>query len=390
MSQPENNGKQHKTGMSRRGFLTKAVLGGAAAAVAGVAPAFVKSANASSGSLVLYSWSDYVYQDMIDAFTKKTGIKVTLATYGTNDEVLNKLRASNGKGFDIVMPSVTYGAQWYKNGDLLMPLDESKINADGCYDDMWESSKSLGAIHRRHRYLCPFNWGTEAITYDSTKVKIPYGELSYGDLWRPEFAGNVTMRAHSGLIGIGLYLDAIGQVPSDRMRDTYKDPESMRRVYAACTDFAIKNKKSLRQFWSNAQETTNAFTQNGCVIGQTWDGPANRLTQETDGKIRYMAPKEGALTWMDSMGIPSGAENVEQAYAWINWYYTPEAGAMHANNSGYNSCAKGSEKFLKPEMKAFFASAYPGGTGKDLWWYPIEPAWFVSIRNEFRDKLLAS
>ena len=112
--------------LSRRNFLKKAVVGGVAAAAMSVAPAFVRNARSSSGSLVLYSWSDYIYQDMIDAFTKKTGIKVTMATYGSNDEVLNKLRAAKGAGFDIVMPSVTYGEQWYKNGDLLLPLDESK------------------------------------------------------------------------------------------------------------------------------------------------------------------------------------------------------------------------------------------------------------------------
>lgn len=376
--------------LSRRNFLKKAMAGGVAAAAMSVAPAFVRNARSSSGSLVLYSWSDYIYQDMIDAFTKKTGIKVTLATYGSNDEVLNKVRASKGAGFDIVMPSVTYGPQWYKHGDLLQPLDESKVNVSGCYPDMWESSKDLGGVHRRKRYLIPFNWGTEAITYDSTRVNIPYGQLSYGDLWRPEFSGNAVMRAHSGLLGVGLYLDAIGEVPSDRMRVTYQDEKEMRRVYEACTNFAIKHKKSLRQFWSNAQETTNAFMQNGCEIGQTWDGPANRMYQETKGKIRYMAPKEGALTWMDSMGIPKGAENVEQAYAWINWYYTPEAGAMHANNSGYNSCAKDADKHLKPEMKQFFEMAYPGGPAKDLWWYPTEPTWFASVRNEYRDKFLAS
>lgn len=374
--------------LSRRNFLKNAFVGGVAATAMSVAPAFVRNARSSSGSLVLYSWSDYIYQDMIDAFTKKTGIKVTLATYGSNDEVLNKLRAAKGAGFDIVMPSVTYGEQWYKNGDLLLPLDESKIHVDGCYPDMWESSKKLGGVHRRKRYLVPFNWGTEAITFDSSKAAIS-GQPSYGDMWKPEYAGNVTMRAHSGLIGIGLYLDAIGKLPSNRMLDTYEDEAAMRRIYAECTKFAIEHKKSLRQFWSNAQETTNSFMQNGCVIGQTWDGPANRMFQETSGKICYAAPREGALTWMDSMGIPSGAENVEQAYAWINWYYTPEAGAMHANSSGYNSCAKGSDDLLKPEMKKFFKMAYPNGA-KDLWWYPTEPTWFVSIRNEFRDKLLAA
>ncbi len=385
---PGQTAGKNPANLGRRNFIKKACTFAAAGAAMPFAPAIVRNAGASSGNLVLYSWSDYIHQEMLDAFTKETGIKVTLATYGSNDEVLNKLRAAKGSGFDIVMPSVTYGPQWYKHGTLLQPLDESRINVDGCDPVMYEASAKRGGVHRRKRYLIPFNWGTEAITFNTEKVN-PKGQPSYGDLWNPEYKGNVACRAHSGLIGIGLYLDAIGKVPSNRMQVTYESEKEMRRVYEACTQFAVKNKKHLRQFWSNAQETTNAFMQNNCLIGQTWDGPANRMFQESRGKIKYMAPREGALTWMDSMGIPAGAENIEQAYAWINWYYSPGAGAMHANASGYNSCAKGADKLLKPEMKTFFSMAYPNGA-EDLWWYPTEPAWFVSVRNEFRDRFLAA
>jgi spermidine/putrescine transport system substrate-binding protein len=390
MSNVKRDTTSGKGTLTRRDFLRQSAAGAAVFATASVGPWFVRNALCSSGTLVLYSWSDYIYQDMIDDFEKKTGIKVKLVTYGTNDEVLNKLRTSQAKGFDIVMPSVTYGEQYYKHEGLLMPLDESIINVSGCKADMWSASENLGGTHRRKRYLIPFNWGTEAVTFDSDAVTIPYGELSYGSIWQPEFEGKVTVRAHSSLLGIGLYLDAIGKVPSNRMLDTYETPEKMRAVYEECTKFAIENKKQLKAFWSNAQETTNAYMQNGCVIGQTWDGPAGRLYKETNGRIRYMAPKEGALTWMDSMGIPGGAENVEQAYAFINWYYTPEAGAMHANNSGYNSCSAGAEALLEETNVKFFKEAYPGGTAKDLWWYPVEPTWFVSVRNEFRDKYLAA
>jgi len=374
-----------KTDISRRSFMKGAAAGVAAFS----APAFVKDAFASSGELNLYAWSDYIYQDMMDAFTKETGIKVNLSVYGSNDEVLNKLRASKGKGYDIVMPSVTYGAQWYKH-NLLQPLNESKIKVDGCNPSMWKSSETRGAIHRRNRYLVPFNWGTEAICFDTSARNYKYGQLSFGDVWAPENTGKATMRAHSSLIGLGLYLDATGKLPSNRMLDTYKTEAQMRKIYSEITDYAIKHKKQVRQFWSNAQETTNAFMQNGCVIGQTWDGPAMRLRSETKGRITYMAPKEGAITWMDSMGIPKAAKNIEQAYAFINWYYTPKNGAMHANNSGYNSCTKDADKFLTDQNKKNFAAAYPGNAIESLWWYPVEPTWFVSIRNEFRDKFLAA
>lgn len=370
--------------------ITRRTLLKSVAAALAVGPWVLRRGLASSGELNLYAWSDYIDHDMIDAFTAKTGIKVNLSVYGSNDEVLNKLRASNGEGFDIVMPSVTYGPVWYQYKGLLQPINENKINVDGCIPTMWEKSKRLGAVHRGRRYLCPFNWGTEALAWNSDKRDLEYGQASYADLWREENRGKVAVRAHSALLGIGLWLDRIGKLPSDQMRRTYENEAEMRRIYGEITKFAIEHKPWIRQFWSNAQEITNAFTQNGCVIGQTWDGPALRLMTETQGRVRYMAPIEGALTWMDTMAIPGGAKNVEQAYAFINWYYTPQAGAMHANKSGYNSCAAGAEEHLSAAAKANFKAAYPGDAIERLWWYPPEPAWFVPARAEFRDKFLAA
>lgn len=374
--------------MNRRGFIKNGLgLGGAAL----VAPALVSNAVASSTELNLYAWADYITDEMIEAFQKDTGIKVNLTTYGSNDEALNKLRASKGKGYDIVIPSVTYGPLWQKHR-LLKPLDESKLNIKGCEPSMWEASKGFGGEHRGKRYIVPFNWGTEAITVNTqAHPTAKPNEISYGDIWKNGLDSKVAVRAHSCLIGAGLYLESIGKIKSNRMLDTYESQEKMREIYSQITDFIIENKKNVRQFWSNAQETENAFMQNGCTIGQTWDGPGMRLMNQTNGKIKFMAPKEGAITWMDGMAIPKGAKNIAAAYAWINWYYGGgKAGAMHANKTGYNSCAKDAAKYLSKQAKENFKAAYPADAIEKLWWYPAEPSWFVTIRNEFRDKLLAA
>ena len=375
-----------------RSFTRRTVPKAAAAggALAGLGPFVLpRSALSSSGEVNLYAWSDYVYPEMLESFEKQTGIKPNLSTYGTNDEVLNKLRAAKGEGFDIVLPSITYTPVWVDQ-KLLQPLDETKIKVDAVIPAMWESSKSLGAIHEGKRYAAPFNWGTEAIAYDTEAVKGNYGEISYGTLWAPEVKGKVTVRPHSVLLGIGLYLDASGKMPSNRMRDTYAEEAKMRSVYDECMKFALEHKDWIVQFWTNAQETQAAFKQNGAVIGQTWDGPAMRMRTETKGKITYLAPKEGALTWMDSLAIPVGAKNIEQAYAWLNWYYSAENAAIHVRLSGYNSTVAGADKFAGTAYAENFAAAYPSNAIENLWWYPPESTWFVAVRNEYRDKMLAS
>ena len=59
----------------------------------------------AEGQLNIYNWGDYINPEVLTRFTKDTGIKVKLDTYGTNEEMLAKIQAG-ATGYDIVFPSV--------------------------------------------------------------------------------------------------------------------------------------------------------------------------------------------------------------------------------------------------------------------------------------------
>ena len=373
-------------GFTRRDFIKTSVAAGVAASVG---PWFIKDALSSSGELKLFTWPDYSKPEVIAAFEKATGIKVKVTNYSSNQECMNKLRAARARGFDIAQPSLTE-YKLHMEFELYRELDISKItNLKNLEPSFWESSGKQGGVIDGKRVGLPYDWGTEAMTWNTDELSFKYGELSYGTMWEPEFVQKVTCRPHSVFIGVGLYLDSIGKVPSNRMFDTYKTEEKMRKVYDEIFKFLVEHKKNIKMFWNNAQDHQLAFLQNGCVIGQTWDGPI--LTLKKKGKpLSYMAPKEGAMTWVDSMAIVKYAENVEQAYAWINWAYTPEAGALMAKSTGYNSVVKGAADLLDDATKKGFAEAYPGDALDNLWWYVAEEPWFVPARTEYRDKFQAA
>jgi len=375
--------------MDRRSFIKKAASGAAVFATASMGPWFIKDALSSSGTLNLFTWPDYSKPEVIQAFEKATGIKVKVTNYSTNQECMNKLRATRAKGFDIAQPSLTEFAL-HMDFDLYQEIDEGKIpNLSNLESAFYEKSKKLGGVIRGQRVGFPYDWGTEGMAFNTEKLDLKYGGLSYGNLWDDANAGKVTCRPHSVFIGTGLYLDAIGKVPSNRMYDTYESEEKMKKVYDQILAFLIKKKKNIKMFWNNAQDHQLAFLQNGCVIGQTWDGPI--LTMKKEGKpVTYMAPKEGAMTWVDSMAIVKNAKNLEQAYAFINWAYTPEAGAVVANATGYNSVVKGTADLLDEKTKKGFAEAYPQDALERLWWYVSEPSWFVPARTVYRDQFQAA
>jgi spermidine/putrescine transport system substrate-binding protein len=376
-------------GISRRSFIKQATAGAAVFATASVGPWFIRNALSTSGELRLFTWPDYSKPEVISAFEKDTGIKVRVTNYSTNQECMNKLRAAHAEGFDIAQPSLTE-YELHMEFDLYREIDESKIpNLNNLEPVFYEKSKKLGGVIRNQRVGLPYDWGTEAIAWNTEHLSPKFGQLSYGTLWEPEFSGKVTCRPHSVFIGVELYLEDIGKLSSDRMYDTYKTEDKMRKVYAEVLDFLIARKKHIKMFWNNAQDHQLAFLQNGCVVGQTWDGPI--LTLKKEGKpVSYMAPKEGALTWVDSMGIVKNAKNLEQAYAFINWAYTPQAGALMAKSTGYNSVVKGVSDYLDAATKKNFAEAYPENALENLWWYVSEPAWFVPARTEYRDRFQAA
>jgi len=68
--------------------------------------------------------------------------------------------------------------------------------------------------------------------------------------------------------------------------------------------------------------------------------------------------------------------------------YTPEAGAIMAKATGYNSVVKGAADLLDDASKKVFAEAYPGDALENLWWYPSEPTYFVQTRTEYKEKFL--
>ncbi|MBW2583234.1 MAG: extracellular solute-binding protein [Deltaproteobacteria bacterium] len=355
--------------IDRRSFIKQTAAAAAVFATASIGPWFIRNALSSSGTLNLFTWQDYSKPEVISAFESATGIKVNVTNYGSN-------------------PLTEFNL--HMEYDLYQKVDKSRIpNLGNVIETFYKKSKILGGVIRGKHVGLPYDWGTEAVAWNTDKYSFKYGELSFGTMWEREYKHKATCRPHSVFLGAGLYLDSIGKVPSNRMYDTYHTQTKMRKVYDQILKFLLKHKKNVKMFWNNFQDHLTAFEERGCLIGQTWDGPMLNLKKE--GKpFSYMAPKEGALCWVDSMAIVKNAKNIEQAYAFINWAYTPEVGAIMAKATGYNSVVKGAADLLDDAIKKGFAEAYPGDALDNLWWYPSEPTYFVSTRNEYKEKYLAA
>jgi spermidine/putrescine transport system substrate-binding protein len=369
-----------------RHFSRRGVVKGSAAvgALALFAPAYVKNALSSSGELNVMFWSDELPEDLLKGFTDKTGIKVNFTGFGSNEELLNKMKATKGEGFDLISPTLDRVLQWKELG-VTQAWDLKKVPVDRLNPAMLKAGE-IWNLDGKGQHWLPHVWGTEGISWRTDKWQ-PKGDFpSYGDIWDDANAGKTMGRSHSMIFGAGLWMEGEGKLePGSMLKAAYESEEKMRPIWEKVTEFAISKKKNIKLLWNDADTQKNGLLNEGIIVAQTWDGPPIAL--RNDGQpVMYRAPKEGAMAWIDGMSLPTGAKNIEQVYAFLDYDYTPEPAGKAIDKHGYNSPVIGADKFASDRYAKNFADAYPGDALSKLNPWPAAPTWYTDLRAQYVNK----
>ena len=109
--------------VSRRSVLKGAAATGAAAAIG---PWYIPNAFAAPVVNVLM-WGEYLPDSVVADFKAKTGITVNHTKIGDNGEIISKMKAGGGAGYDLASPTNMRALQWADLG-VLAPFDMNRIN----------------------------------------------------------------------------------------------------------------------------------------------------------------------------------------------------------------------------------------------------------------------
>ncbi len=96
---------------------------------------------AQADTLRLLTWGGYAPENVIEMFEAETGHTVEV-TKSNNEEMVAKLRATNGGGFDLAQPSQDRIAGAQAEFDIYKPLDMSKIDESLFIPSMLEATKT--------------------------------------------------------------------------------------------------------------------------------------------------------------------------------------------------------------------------------------------------------
>ena len=290
--------------------------------------AMAGAAQADDKVLHVYNWSDYIAPDTIANFEKESGIKVVYDVFDSNETLEAKLLAGKS-GYDIVVPSNSFLAKQIKAG-VYQELDKSKLSN---YDNLNKSLlKAVSVSDPDNKHAFPYMWGSIGIGYNPEKVKAALGVDkidSWDVLMKPENIAKLKSCGVSFLDSptemLPIALHYLGLPTDTQKKADLKQAE----------DLFLKIRPSIGYFHSS-KYISDLANGNICVaVGYSGDiQQAKSRAAEAGGKVKvaYDIPKEGAGSFFDMVAIPKDAENVDAAYAFMNYLLKPEVMASITNS----------------------------------------------------------
>ncbi len=316
------------------------------------------------GVLRMLTWEGYAPETLVNKFTEQTGIKVEITYIGDNNELIAKMAATKGVGFDLVSPTLNYVVTAQQEFGIYQPIDMARVNTKLFNPTYLKSITEQASIDGKP-YALPFVWGTTAMIVNTEKA--PDAGKTYLDLCDPKYKDRVTYRLKYDTLYMFAY--ALGLDPSEAV----KDEKSYRDVMYKVRDKLIECKPIVRTYWGSRQELEELVTKEEVWTGTSWDAIAWTLSVK-DPKFKYVVPKEGAVGWYDTFAISAGAENLDAAYEWINFVMQPENAAVIINETGYQTASEGAAELASPELaKVVKESLPPEKMATIKWYFPLPP-----------------
>ena len=228
-------------------------------------------------------------------------------------------------------------------------------------------------------YGLPHIWGTDGLVVNTKLAQM----TDYTDLCKAKYKGKTSMRLKRPTLLAFAF--ASGKDPFA----LYNDP----KAYAALMDDVGKKlaacKGNIKFFWDNKDQLLNGARTGEIVGAMMWDTGGWKLNGENPD-IQYIAPKSGALGWIDTFALPAKGRNDAAAYAWINFNMRPEIAAKVAASAGNFTAAKGADQLMDAKLKAQFAKSFPEAALKNVKWYPAVPPGIEDIEGKVLDRVKAA
>jgi spermidine/putrescine transport system substrate-binding protein len=293
--------------------------------------------------------------------------------------MIAKLRATRGAGFDLAQPSQDRITSVQEKYQLYQPIDLSKVETAQIIPSMLKAVEKNTMVNGKP-HAVPFCWGTSGLVVNR---KLAPEAQDYTALLDQKYAGRVSYRLkRPTLIGLAF---AMGSDPFE----LYADAAAYEILMNKVGDAMIAAKGAVQNYWTNGDALLQSMRSNEVYVAMAWDNGGWKLHVENPD-IDFVAPKSGALGWIDTFAIPAKAKNVDGAYKWINFMLRPENAAVFTNLEKTGTASEGAIALTEPAVRANFDRSFSKEAIDNIKWYPPVPAKLEGIEGMILDKVKAA
>ena len=322
--------------MMNRRFMVLSMLGALLAAGCDRRGRRGGTSGGDDRTLNLFAWSEYVPQEVIEGFTRETGIRVNYETYDSNEAMLVKL-AQGSTQYDLIQPS-EYAVEALIRRGMLEPLDLSHIpnvrNLDPAYRGL--------PFDPKQQYAVPYMAGTVGIVVNTERVKRPIA--GYADVFQPAFKGRIVAINDNREI-VSWAFDVLG-IPVNEV-----------------TEANLARARPLIAGWLplvkvfDSDNPRAPLISGDCDLGIMYSGDAAKL-YEQDHKFAYVLPREGVHEFVDNLCVPRGAPHKDAAEQFINYILRPDVSRRISDKFPYTNPNAEARRLLSKAQRENPAS-YP-------------------------------
>jgi spermidine/putrescine transport system substrate-binding protein len=182
-------------------------------------------------------------------------------------------------------------------------MDMSKIKADLFIPSMMDATKKNTTV-AGEVYGVPHIWSTDGLVVNTKTSKA----TDYADPCAPENAGKVSMRLkRPTLIAMSF---ASGKDPFA----LYNDPKAHGTLMDEMGKKLMDCKQNVKFYWDGKDQLLAGIRSGELTTAMMWDTGGWQLNKDNPD-VKFVAPKSGALGWVNTFAIPAKGRNDAAAYA---------------------------------------------------------------------------
>jgi spermidine/putrescine-binding protein len=275
----------------------------------------------------LYIWTNYLPDEVVAGFEKRTGIHVNVDTYASNEALLDKVQ-SGVADYDVVVPS-DYMMKILIPQKLLHPLDHARLPHFQNLDPRFLNQK----YDPGNGYSIPYLWGTTGLGFAKKLGAID----SWQAVFDPKNGGRILMLDDMREV-FGAALRLMGRSINER------DPEVLKKA----ADMLKGQKRLVRTY--NSADFANLLATGDVDLAQGFNGELAKVVAKEPARLGYVVPKEGGTLWIDNLAVPKSARHVDEAYAFLDYLAEPGVAAAIVNGVHYASANKEALGKIDPKI----------------------------------------